>query len=339
MEPPLIVFACACGVSLKVKAEMAGRLVRCPSCHQTARACLGRLPSTPEPLDCATSASSGLCVSDHTPSTGEPRSSFISDETLPPPRRPRAPLSEMTDFLAPPQQDDEMGRLGHYRVLQVLGQGGMGVVFQAEDEYLGRQVAIKAMLPHLASNICARERFLREACLAAGLEHDHIVAIHHIGEQRGVPYIVMPLLRGESLDSRLKRAQPVALALVLQVGLEVADALATAHAQGFLHRDIKPANIWLENRAGRAEDPGVPGPAQDTRLLGPVRVKVLDFGLARLTAGTQEPLTLTGAVLGTPGYMPPEQVDGDELDGRSDLFSLGCILYRLCAGRLPVPIG
>jgi serine/threonine protein kinase len=342
MEPLLIVFGCSCGISLKVNDELAGRLVRCPSCNQTARAPQGSLSSTPGPADSVTGAGpSGQFITEATPTTENHRSPFwaSSDETVAPPRRVRAPVSEMTAFLAPAQEEDELGRLGSYRILRVLGQGGMGVVFQAEDAQLRRQVAIKAMLPHLAANSSARERFLREACLAAALDHDHIVAIHHIGEDRDVPYIVMPLLKGESLDNRLKGGGPIPPALILQVGLEVADALATAHDHGLLHRDIKPANIWLEDRVGgTGQEPGIRGLTQDSRFLTPVRVKLLDFGLARLTAvGAKEQLTLSGAVLGTPGYMPPEQVDGEELDGRSDLFSLGCILYSLATGQPAFP--
>ena len=222
--------------------------------------------------------------------------------------------SELTAFLAPAQAPDELGRLGGYRILQVLGRGGMGVVFRAEDPNLRRQLALKAMLPTLAAIKEARERFLREARTAAAVEHDNVVVIHQVGEDRGVPFLAMPLLRGESLDDRLKREGRLPIAEVLRIGQEAATGLAAAHKRGLIHRDIKPANLWLEEETGR--------------------VKVLDFGLARaLNAGDQ--LTRQGSILGTPAYMSPEQSSGEVVDGRSDLFSLGCVLYRMVTGQLP----
>ena len=190
----------------------------------------------------------------------------------------------------------------------------MGVVFLGEDIKLARKVAIKAMLPHLAQSKSSQQRFLREARAAAALEHDHIVAIHHVSEDRGAPYIVMPFLKEEPLDERLKRPEPMPLADVLRIGREVAKALAAAHQAGLVHRDIKPANIWLE----APED----------------RVKILDFGLAR-AAASDSGLTQQGAIMGTPAYMAPEQGRGDDVDGRCDLFSLGVVLYRMCSGKLP----
>src|SRR5207302_11179012 len=163
------------------------------------------------------------------------------------PAVPAGPLAY--SFLAPPQAAGELGRLGPYRVLRVLGQGGMGVVFVAEDTRLGRQVALKVMLPEMANKPAARERFLREARTAATLEHDHIVAIYQVDEDRGVPFIAMPLLKGLSLDDWLKQKQqgarstPLSLAQILKIGREVARGLATAHERGLIHRDIKPANI------------------------------------------------------------------------------------------------
>jgi WD40 repeat protein/serine/threonine protein kinase len=225
------------------------------------------------------------------------------------------------NFLAPPQAPDEIGRLGPYRVLKVLGQGGMGVVFQAEDVRLQRVVALKAMLPALAEKPEAKERFLREARAAAAIEHDHIVAIHQVDEDRGVPYIAMPFLKGLSLESFLEqkaaRGTPLKLAEICKIGREMARGLAAAHERGLIHRDIKPANIWLDAGAGG-------------------RVKILDFGLARLSQqGNEKNLTQTGAILGTPAYMAPEQAAGGQVDARADLFSLGVVLYRLCTGQMP----
>jgi WD40 repeat protein len=222
--------------------------------------------------------------------------------------------ASLTDFLAPPQSDDELGRLGGFRILKVLGQGGMGVVFQGEDAKLGRKVAIKAMLPYLAESKSAQQRFLREARAAAALEHDNIVAIHHVGEDRGAPFIVMPFLKGESLDARLQRDELLPIPEVFRIGKEVALGLSAAHKIGLIHRDIKPANIWLE------------GPQ--------ARVKILDFGLAR-AAAQDAGLTQQGAIVGTPSYMAPEQGCGETVDARCDLWSLGIVLYRMCTGRLP----
>ncbi len=244
--------------------------------------------------------------------------------TLPPVSAGDLPATEPADrsydFLAPPQAPGEMGRLGPYRVLKVLGQGGMGVVFLGEDVRLGRAVALKAMLPEMARKPAARERFLREARAAASLEHDHIVPIYQVDEDRGVPYIAMPLLKGLSLEDWLRRqegpgAAGVTLPQILKLGREIARGLAAAHARGLVHRDIKPANIWLDATAGG-------------------RVKILDFGLARGTAGEQN-LTQSGAIVGTPAYMAAEQARGEKTDSRADLFSLGVVLYRLCTGRLP----
>jgi WD40 repeat protein len=215
-------------------------------------------------------------------------------------------------LLAPAQQPDELGRLGPYRVLQVLGAGGMGVVFRAEDTSLQRPVALKVLKPELSANADFRQRFLREARMAAQLQHDHVVTIYQAGEESGVPLVAMQLLEGESLEHRLRRDGKLPVAEVLRIGREVAAGLQAAHARGLIHRDIKPANLWLEQGSGR--------------------VKILDFGLARPATEDDSHLTQTGTVLGTPAYMAPEQAEGRPLDGRADLFSLGCVLYRLATG-------
>jgi WD40 repeat protein/tRNA A-37 threonylcarbamoyl transferase component Bud32 len=217
------------------------------------------------------------------------------------------------DLLAPAQGPDEIGRLGPYRVLKALGAGGMGFVFLAEDVGLRRRVALKAMLPEVAAHAANRQRFLREARLAAAVESDHVVRVYQVGEDRGVPFLAMELLKGEPLDRRL-RSGPVPPAEVLRIGREVAEGLAAAHAGGLIHRDIKPANVWLEAPHGR--------------------VKILDFGLAR-AEGDATRLTETGVVLGTPAFMAPEQAAGQPVDARCDLFSLGAVLYLLSTGRRP----
>jgi hypothetical protein len=235
------------------------------------------------------------------------------------------PAEEQYTCLAPAQEPDEMGRLGPYRILKVIGSGGMGVVFLAEDLSLRRRVALKILKPVLAASSSARQRFLREAQAAAAIEHDHIVTIFHVGEDRGVPFLAMPLLQGESLEDRLRREARLPLSEVLRIGRETAEGLAAAHACGLIHRDIKPANLWLETRAG---EPGALSPR--------TRVKILDFGLARAGEAAAA-LTQPGAIMGTPAYMAPEQARGEAVDHRADLFSLGCVLYRMGTGEMPFP--
>jgi serine/threonine protein kinase len=217
----------------------------------------------------------------------------------------------------------------------------MGVVFLAEDPQLGRQVALKAMLPEVASKPVARDRFLREARTAAAIEHDHIVAIYQVGEDRGVPFIAMPLLKGCSLEDwlRSQHDRPLPVPLILKLGKQVAEGLAAAHAHGLIHRDIKPANIFLQSTA-RGSTAGdlsatLSLTVDDVPRTAEFRVKVLDFGLARSSAGDQH-LTQSGVIMGTPAYMAPEQArSGSKVDARADLFSLGVVLYRLCTGKLP----
>jgi serine/threonine protein kinase len=228
--------------------------------------------------------------------------------------RPRITLDD-DNFLLPPQEPDELGRLGPYRILKVLGEGGMGVVYHAEDPQLGRAIALKVMKPSAAAADAARKRFLREARATAALEHDYIVTIYQVGQDRGIPFLTMQLLQGETLDERLRAKRRLPLAEALRIGRQVAEGLTAAHDRGLMHRDIKPSNIWLE--AGRN------------------RVKILDFGLARQAGADDAELTHTGVILGTPAYMAPEQACGDTIDFRCDLFSLGCVIYRMCAGGPP----
>jgi hypothetical protein len=217
------------------------------------------------------------------------------------------------DFLAPPDRPDILGRLGHYEVLEVIGRGGMGVVLRAFDERLHRVVAIKVMAQQLATSATARRRFAREAQAQAAVSHDHVVAIHAVEEAGGLPYLVMQYVAGESVQEWLDRVGPLALPEVLRVGMQTAAGLAAAHAQGLIHRDVKPANLLLEN--------------------GVQRVKITDFGLAR--AADDASLTQSGVVAGTPHYMSPEQARGEAVDPRSDLFSLGSVLYAMCTGGPP----
>jgi hypothetical protein len=189
----------------------------------------------------------------------------------------------------------------------------MGAVLLADDPALGRRVAVKVMLAHRAADPAARDRFLREARAAAAVRHDHVVPIFHVGESDGTPFLVMPLLEGESLEARLRRG-PLSPDEVARVGREAALGLSAAHAKGLVHRDVKPANLWLEAPNGR--------------------VLVLDFGLAR-SADASDGVTRAGSVLGTAAYMAPEQADGLPVDARADLFSLGATLYQAATGACP----
>lgn len=222
------------------------------------------------------------------------------------------------DFLAPATNPGDLGRLGSYRVLRVLGEGGMGIVFKGEDPLLERPVALKVMKPESAADENSRKRFLMEGKLAASVRHDHVVAIYQVDDTQGVPYLAMEFLEGEPLDRRLKRAGRQPVTEVLRIGREVAEGLAAAHARGLVHRDIKPANIWMERLAGK-----------------PDRAKILDFGLARGIGDKATHLTRTGVIMGTPDYMAPEQARGTDLDARCDLFSLGCVLYHAATGQKP----
>jgi uncharacterized protein (TIGR03067 family) len=220
----------------------------------------------------------------------------------------------LLNFLSPSENPEQLGRLGRYEILQMIGRGGMGVVLKALDPSLQRIVAIKVLAPHLATNHTARRRFKREAQAAAAVSHDHVVTIHEVDEANGFPYLVMQYIPGMSLQDCIDKSGPLALKEILRIGLQTASGLAAAHSQGLIHRDIKPANILLEN--------------------GVQRVRITDFGLARAIDDAAD-LTGTGVVTGTPQYMAPEQARGEVVDYRADLFSLGSVLYTMCTGRAP----
>ncbi len=205
-------------------------------------------------------------------------------------------------------------RLAHYQVQHKLGQGGMGWVVLAEDTKLNRKVALKVMRGRLAADKESRERFVREAKAAAQLRHDNVITIYQVDEDRGVPFFAMELLEGGTLQQRLEYPKPLSIGAAVRIAREIAQGLQVAHERGVIHRDIKPANIWLEAPRGR--------------------VKILDFGLAR-HVNVESGLTHAGEIVGTPHYMSPEQARGKEIDCRTDLFSLGCILYRTTTGKLP----
>ena len=209
--------------------------------------------------------------------------------------------------------------LAGYRLLQKLGEGGMGAVYMAEDVALRRHVALKVMRQEIASCDSSKQRFLREARAAACLQHDNVVGIHQVGEDNGIAFLAMPLLKGESLGKRLQRDTSMPVPVILNLGRDIADGLSAAHELGLVHRDIKPDNIWIEPLPkARGE-----------------RAKILDFGLVRPATEDESLVTQQGAVLGTPAYMSPEQACGMNVDHRSDLFSLGGVLYKMATGRRP----
>ena len=235
------------------------------------------------------------------------------------------------DFLDPSLQAGSLGRIGAYEVHSVLGCGGMGIVLKAHDTRLNRMVAVKVLAPDLAANATARKRFTREAQAAAAITHPNVVTIHAVDEHK-LPFIVMEFVDGISLREHLEQQGPLPASEIARTGAQIAAALAAAHVRGLIHRDIKPANILLS--VGNALR-GVPHPAggPSTFDLRHSTVKVTDFGLAR--AADDLDLTQTGEIAGTPQYMSPEQAQGLALDARSDLFSLGSVLYAMCTGRSP----
>jgi len=210
-------------------------------------------------------------------------------------------------------------KFGQYRVLKLIGKGGMGSVFLAEDPLLNRRVAIKTLRAELASNPVSKDRFLREAKIVSALKHEHIVTIYSVGEEYGIPYLAMEFLEGYSLEDVIQKKKKLSWVQIIRLGREIARALSVAHSQNLIHRDIKPANIWLETI---------------DKKTGKTRVKILDFGLARYVKQLDGP-TQVGMVVGTPHYVSPEQARGKELDPRSDLFSLGVVLYRLSTRKFP----
>ncbi len=220
-------------------------------------------------------------------------------------------------LLDPPVAEGQIGRLDHYAFLEIVGHGSMGVVFRARDEKLGRVVAIKMLTPALAKSELARRRFVSEARAAAAVSHENVVAVHAVEDHGPIPYLVMQYVHGKTLQAYIDEHAVVDFTGVVRIGLQIAEGLDAAHQQGLVHRDIKPANILLENSVER--------------------VKITDFGLAHAIddAGASQ----FASNKGTPAFMSPEQACGMQLDQRSDLYSLGCVLYAMCAGSPPFQTG
>lgn len=223
------------------------------------------------------------------------------------------PPGSRLSFLQPADDPGFIGRMGNYLVRRLIGHGGVGIVLEAIDPLLKRTVAIKMLSPWTVLDDEAKGRFLREAQSAAALMHENVVTIHSVDQAGQTPFLVLEYVAGESLDDRLSRQGKLPLAEVVRIGAEVARGLAAAHAKGLIHRDIKPANILLVEGSDQA--------------------KIADFGLAK-SAG-EDALTITGTLLGTPEFMSPEQACGQEPDERSDIFSLGAVLYVAATGVSP----
>ena len=216
-------------------------------------------------------------------------------------------------FLEPATMPGSLGRLGHYEVLEVLGRGGFGIVLKAFDEVLHRVVAIKVLAAQLALTAASRRRFLREARASAAIRHEHVVNLYAV-QERPIPYLVMEYIAGPTLQQKIDGTGPLSVPEILRIGQQIASGLAAAHARGLIHRDIKPGNILLESG-------------------DEAKVKITDFGLAR--AADDASATQSGVIAGTPMYMAPEQAQGEVIDQRADLFSLGSVLYIMCTGRPP----
>lgn len=233
--------------------------------------------------------------------------SAISDSPTP------VPADFAVDFLLPSSQADSIGRLDDIEIHSVIGHGGNGIVLKGYQPELKRLVAVKVMAPTLAASAAARQRFAREAQATAAVVHPNVMPILTVHSEGPLPYLVMPFVDCESLQQRVDEVGSLSVLDVLGIAHQVASGLAAAHAQGLVHRDVKPANILLEKRINR--------------------VMLTDFGLAR--AADDASLTRTGLIAGTPSYMSPEQARGDVVDARSDLFSLGSVMYAMATGRPP----
>lgn len=300
--------------------ELSDHVARCSSCRQR----LDATASSPELWDSACQvlhqASAELTAdeSGKNPTRVDFHSSMIcritGDRKSEPPNEPATATEAVFHdprTLDPPAHPENLGRIGRYEIEQVIGRGGMGVVYRGYDSELNRPVAIKVLSSHLADHGTARQRFAREARASAAIVHDNVVPIYDIQTESDRPFLVMPYVNGISLQGYVEQQGQLETRNMLQVALQIASGLSAAHAQGLIHRDIKPANVLLEN--------------------GLSRVQITDFGLAR--AADDAAMTSSGIIAGTPHYMSPEQARGETLDQRTDLYSLGCVMYFMATGR------
>lgn len=281
-------------------------------------------PSTPSPTSHPDVVAAALDPESPPPSHGETSQPTVDESavwegrttTVGPPREHDRNF-EGTDLLRrivdPGQRPGSIGRIDHYEVLSEIGRGAMGIVVRSFDTALERIVAMKLMAPSLLPSETAKQRFFREAKVAAGISHPNVVTIHAVGQFKDVPYLVMEYVDGKPLSDRIREG-PIPVADVIRISRQIAEGLAAAHRHGLIHRDVKPANILLEDSIER--------------------VQIADFGLARVAMESSD-LTSQGDIVGTPSYMSPEQVNGDPLDPRTDLFSAGCVMYAMLTGASP----
>lgn len=290
-----------CATSFEVPESKIGTSVLCPNC-QTAKPVPAPRPDAPPPTNDTPGAFPLMTA----------RSIAVGTS-------PAVAPAETAEASVAALQKLVGTKLGPYDIERILGQGGMGVVFQGKDPALNRSAAIKVMSSSNGKDRVNRERFLREAAGAANLDHENIVPVWYSGEEKGILFMAMPLLRGTSLEDRLQKETRIPWLEALHIVRESAAGLSYAHRANLIHRDIKPGNIFLEKRAD--QDDGF-------------RVRILDFGLALVMEATH--LTQSGLVVGTPSWMAPEQAaDEDDVDGRADLFSLGCVMYQMLTGKKP----
>lgn len=282
--------------------EIAEHLEQCDACQSTLESLMG---------DGLTMETAGALLRDGgTEALGV---DFDVEWTLGSTESQRSAKRESWSFLEPSEHPESLGRFARFEIMEILGRGGMGIVMRGYDTSLNRHSAVKVLAPELATSAAARKRFSREAKSAAAVVHPHVVPIQTVDEHNGLPYLVMPVVEGQSVDARVCNSGPVSVIEAVRIASQIAEGLAAAHEQGLVHRDIKPANVLLEN--------------------GVERVQITDFGLAR--AIDDASMTRSGVIAGTPQYMSPEQAHGDSIDHRSDLFSLGSLIYFMLTGHSP----
>ncbi len=314
-DPTLLQRSLCNQLSESQEEQLATHLSECKSCRQQLEALASDAVNWNQVKNILRDETSGEQIALHSkssliprqPASGaEPDREFVDGSHL-------KPSDFIVDFLQPAQNKESLGRLGDIEIRQFIGQGAHGIVLKGFQDELNRLVAVKVMAPHLASVVAARKRFAREARATAAIVHPNVMPVLHVDSSGQLPFLVMPYVDCESLQDRLDREGSLPMLDVLRISLQVARGLAAAHAQGLVHRDVKPANILLER--------------------GVERVMLTDFGLAR--AVDDATLTRSGLIAGTPHYMSPEQARGDAVDTRSDMFSLGSVLYAMSTGRPP----